>query len=342
MATNRIPAFDLLNIIACIAVVFLHQNGAVHKFNDCAGWYVSLFFECIFYFAVPVFFMLSGASLMRFDERYGIREFFKRRLKRTLVPFLLWSFIWLGLMIAHGNISIKELSLLSIFDGIINTKFQPIYWFFIPLFMIYLMMPMLTICKENKSLIKYLIIFFFVVSSVYPLLGRVFNLELNHFIACDLFGPLLYALCGYYFYRWSYSNKILYSVIILGIISIIVRYYITAELSFRAGITDRILFGYYLPTAIFPSLAVYLLISKQKIRLNDRIKSKLAQLASLSLGVYLLHKLVITFELKFLSRFSISEYSISWLIVMPIITYTICIFIVMFVKKFKIGNYIFP
>lgn len=160
MSKKRIVAFDILNVIACVAVVFLHQNSAVHTFKNCSGWFIALFFECIFYFAVPVFFMLSGANLMRFDDRYGIREFFKKRFKRTLVPFILWSIIWLGIVIADGNISIKELSLLYIFDGIINTKFQPIYWFFIPLFMIYLMMPMLTLCKDNKCLIKYLTILF--------------------------------------------------------------------------------------------------------------------------------------------------------------------------------------
>lgn len=52
-----------------------------------------MFIEALFYFAVPVFFMLTGATLINYRKRYGTGTFFKKRLLKTLVPFIIWSII---------------------------------------------------------------------------------------------------------------------------------------------------------------------------------------------------------------------------------------------------------
>ena len=90
---NYILYFDLLNIFACFAVVALHVNGAVHTFAKTRNWVSCMFIEALFYFAVPVFFMLTGATLINYRKRYGTGTFFKKRLLKTLVPFIIWSII---------------------------------------------------------------------------------------------------------------------------------------------------------------------------------------------------------------------------------------------------------
>ena len=67
---NYILYFDLLNIFACFAVVALHVNGAVHTFAKTRNWVSCMFIEALFYFAVPVFFMLTGATLINYRKRY--------------------------------------------------------------------------------------------------------------------------------------------------------------------------------------------------------------------------------------------------------------------------------
>lgn len=52
---NRIIYFDVLNIIACIAVCYLHCNGEVHVFSNSRLWKESLIIEVLCYFAVPIF-----------------------------------------------------------------------------------------------------------------------------------------------------------------------------------------------------------------------------------------------------------------------------------------------
>lgn len=95
---QRILSFDLLNIIACFSVICLHHNGLVHGYDGSNAWYGALAVEVLFYFAVPVFFMLSGATLMRYSDRYDTKTFFRKRLKRTLIPWLVWSGICGGVL----------------------------------------------------------------------------------------------------------------------------------------------------------------------------------------------------------------------------------------------------
>lgn len=54
---------------------------------------LGLAIEVLFYWAVPIFFMLTGATLMRYRERYDTKTFLLKRFQRTVIPFLAWSTI---------------------------------------------------------------------------------------------------------------------------------------------------------------------------------------------------------------------------------------------------------
>lgn len=85
MPQKRILYFDVLNILACICVIWLHCNSVLYSYDPGAGlWRLSLFVQVICHFAVPAFFMISGANLMNYREKYSTAEFIKRRFLRTL------------------------------------------------------------------------------------------------------------------------------------------------------------------------------------------------------------------------------------------------------------------
>ena len=47
---SRITYFDILNILACFAVLSLHHNGIVHNFNvNTLAWKQSLMVEVLFF-----------------------------------------------------------------------------------------------------------------------------------------------------------------------------------------------------------------------------------------------------------------------------------------------------
>lgn len=79
------------NVAACLGVIILHTNFVFWTKSRGRLWITSCFLETFFYWPVPVFFMLSGANLLDYRERYSTVEFLKKRISRTLIPFLFWS-----------------------------------------------------------------------------------------------------------------------------------------------------------------------------------------------------------------------------------------------------------
>lgn len=101
---KRIVYIDILNIAACIAVIFLHMNGFAHHYAPNSLWKSSLVFECIFYWAVPIFLMISGANLLDYRKRYDTKTFFKKRFTKILIPWIFWSFLTYLVLFKNLNI----------------------------------------------------------------------------------------------------------------------------------------------------------------------------------------------------------------------------------------------
>ena len=73
----------ILNVLACIAVISMHHNGKVYAFSNTLGWKQALGVEVLAYWAVPVFYMISGATLMNYRERYSTETFLKKRFLKS-------------------------------------------------------------------------------------------------------------------------------------------------------------------------------------------------------------------------------------------------------------------
>lgn len=54
----------VLNVLSALAVVGMHTNGCFWQFSRERWWFTANIIESVFYFAVPVFFMITGATLL--------------------------------------------------------------------------------------------------------------------------------------------------------------------------------------------------------------------------------------------------------------------------------------
>lgn len=137
------PTIDVVNIAACVAVVALHVNGGIWGFARNLNWAMMLITECVCYWAVPVFFMITGATLLDYRLRYSTKVFFQKRFTKTGIPFIFWSIvsIFWAVYISHYLPPDVLSNLGSFLDAIVNTKGMSIYWFFPPLFALYLAIP---------------------------------------------------------------------------------------------------------------------------------------------------------------------------------------------------------
>ena len=124
MKTKKIEYIDLANVIAAIAVVFLHTNGCFWEFNKSRYWITANLIESVFIFAVPVFFMISSVTLMDYQKRYNTKTFLKKRFSKTVIPFLFWTFVGLvfDIVFLH-TLKPSDLTLRVLVDGIIKYLF---------------------------------------------------------------------------------------------------------------------------------------------------------------------------------------------------------------------------
>ena len=94
---NKILDYIFLEkFIASFSVVILHTNNKFWAFDYKIYkqyWISANIIESIFHFAVPFFILCIGATLLDFNEKYGLIIYFKRRIKKVVIPLICWNII---------------------------------------------------------------------------------------------------------------------------------------------------------------------------------------------------------------------------------------------------------
>lgn len=341
---ERVLYYDILNILACFSVIWLHCNGIVHTYAPDRAWTTSLIVETIAYWAVPVFFMLTGATLMDYRKKYNTKTFFKKRILKTVVPFFIWSMVIIVWKYYTNRLKINDFSVRSILNIIFSNGQESVYWFFWALFAVYISMPILSLLTEPKhrKTLWYLVIVSAIFNSI-PLISKItkinWNGTFNFPIACGYIG---YVVLGYLISTQDISKRKRYIIYFLGIISLLIRYFATYFLSKRDGVINKLFFGYLYFTALFLALAVFVFIKNinlNKIFKTEKIAKIISKISSCSFGIYLIHQIVMTYEIKF---FSINTHSWEWRTIGAICTYIICLGVVYVIKKIPILKRIVP
>lgn len=285
MENRRLVWIDLLNVFSCISVVILHtSNHAVHWWDGVinAEYLWGLFTHTLFICAVPLFFMISGTTLL--DRDFTIIEFYKKRFARIGVPFIFWSLFYWRLW--HSDVDIKEFFRL-LFAG----QFNPVMWFMIPLIGIYLSIPFLRIMLKNctKSMVEAYLILSFLIVSLFPLVFGCFQISFISNIF-PLAGQYLYVpVLGYYLshYRIELSKckigVILVCTAIVHISCIFLRNNIE-------GRSNLLMLDYNTPTIVIMSSCWFILFKTiNTSTIPVRLSNMANVLASCSFGVYLIH-----------------------------------------------------
>ena len=150
----------------------LYHNDIVHNYDiHTSTWKQALVFEVLFYWAVPVFFMLRGATLIRYREKYGTGEFFRKRVAKTFFPFIFFRLLLSIYFYLLGQFNITGMK--DCISAVFITRIPEgwAYWFFIPLFALYTLISVLSHLRDNKSILLYIIIAIFITHSCLPVLS---------------------------------------------------------------------------------------------------------------------------------------------------------------------------
>lgn len=337
----RVVYFDILNIIACLAVVFLHCNAGVHGFSNTRLWKECLIIEVICYFAVPIFIMISGATLLKYRERYTTKQFFLKRVVKVVIPWIIWSLI-------VYIIKNKSFNMIDFTNAFMNTSIETIYWFFPLILYLYCLIPILSILtekQEHRKTMWYIVGFIFIFQSllqpVCKMLDFKFPNVLNYMVGQNAY--IIYILLGYLLSTMKLDKKKKIVIYILAIMALAIRYFYTMFASIESGVLNKDSWGYTAFTGLFPSVALFVFIKDinwEKIFGKLRINTKLiSNLAGCSFGVYLMHLLI---RSRLLNLFNINTASYFQRLLFPVLLYALCVVIVLIIKKIPVVKKIVP
>ena len=280
--------------------------------------------------------MLSGATLLNYRKRYTTEAYLKKRFIKTVIPFMAWSilaFIWRVFVVSD----MQFLGIRDFISNIINCNYNLNYWFFIPLFALYLSFPFLSAIRDDLkirmysyvALISFLTISFF--PTIFSLIDIKYNANIELPIAC---GYIIYPLIGYIIANSTPSKKVRYLFYGLSIIGWLIRLFGVSILSNIDGEINTVFDGYTNFPAVLQSIGILLFIKQvpwEKI-LREKV-STLQSIATNTFGVYLIHYFIIN---DIHSRGFYGDISISLHIIEPFLVFGFCLGISYLISKIPI------
>lgn len=345
---KRTIYFDILNILAIIAVISMHMNGIVH--NDYVvkirAWNTSLIVDCIMYWAVPVFIMLSGATLMNYREKYDTKTFFKKRFVKILIPFLFWAIVMFVWKNSIKWIDIKEFSNIKDWiNAFFENKEESIYYFLFEILGVYLTMPILSLLtkKEYRKTLWFIVALFFIFNSFLPNILGLFKIYWNEAFGIKINGYIIYVILGYLLSTEEIGNKSKIMIYVGAIIGLIYRYLTTFILSKIAGVVIRTTWGYFSWHCMLLACAVFIFVKNLnfdiKLKDKEKITNILSRISSCSFGIYLIH-MIIKYYITILLNWN--ELSWSYRTFGVIVVYGISLIIVFLLKKIPVIRKVVP
>lgn len=350
MNDTKYTYISLLNIISAVAVVILHANGSFWNYRADISWAINNIVECVFYFAVPIFFMLTGVNLIDYLDKYDTKTFLKKRFKKNFIPFLAWSLLALSLSLVKNPTLLKTLTFESVFNGIFNTEYMYIYWFFIPLSCIYLSIPLLACVEKNKriNIFKFISVVAFFFNILIPFLVQLVNffghINIKWTFKIPILGEyLFYVVVGYLLHKITLQKKTRILIYIFSILGLLLHIVGTYYLSSKQGNISSFFKGYTnLPCVIY-SVGVFVFIkyltTKIKIEKSEKIILKLQKY---TFPIYLMHMFVFKITSFVLLKLNISDNSQLYVILLTLFTIPICILVTFIMRKIPVIRNIVP
>jgi len=289
---------DNARIVAMVAVVFVHSAARVSNGTHVGAdeWWIAMVFGSSVRWCVPVFVMISGALLLDPHKTEDLGTFYKKRLSRLLVPILFWSVFFLLWAALEGVLRDEPLLLTDVARSL--AAGQPHYhmWFLYMIATLYLLVPFFrrVVANSSRSELTVLVVLCFVLAAINAVVAKLSTPGPRLFVnECLQYIP--YFFLGYLIRTddRSRSKLMLWSVAIASFaLTVIGCYGLAIRSDFATG---RYFYSYLSVTVIPMSISVMYLLKSWTKPLGGASFAR--QLADLTLGMYLIHPIVLeTFQ----------------------------------------------
>lgn len=335
--SSRDFSLTFIQVICAISVVTLHTNGCFWSFSATERyWFTANIIECVFYFAVPIFFMITGITLLDYQDRYSTRDYFKKRADKTLIPYVTWSMIGVVFLLKTHRITPETVTIKWVLNGLLSTNgIINLYWFFQPLFCVYLCIPLFAAVDHKKKMTtaKYLLWMGFIINILIPFLNNVLHLGIAWpYSVAVISGYLFWTWGGYYVYNNPPTRKQkgnAYALAVVGLLSHIVGTY---KLSISAGSIQTIYKGYNNVPCVLYTFGVFIFLKDiaKKVEKIDWLRKLFDIMGKYTFPVYLIHWFVLRIMNDLIS---INTKSIFYRLLMPYVIYGVIMMFVWCLRK---------
>ena len=290
---------NFMRVYAMSAVVIIHVSQLTAViFNDITPfeWWASNIWHALSRGGSPLFTMISGMLLLGTNKNEPLLQFFRKRVVRVLVPFVIWAFVYLAYRIYYVD---ESLTATQIRDALLIGPMFYHLWFIQMILGLYLATPILRIYVRAASRrdLTYFLTLWFVIVSVLPILNRFFEIGIgiNLYITTGYVG---YYVLGFYLRDvWLTTRQ---WMIALGVV--IVGFTFThlatfALLDANQGAFDRFFMDYFSFNMVISLAALFLVLKSFPYEALLAGRARLRQLvmlvSSCSFGIYFVHAMLI-------------------------------------------------
>ena len=247
--------------------------------------------------AVPLFFMISGSTILNSPKTRSISYLFKHRLPKILVPFIIWSIITAYFARQLDGTYTYH----SFMQSVLSMYHQPViiaYWFIYPLISLYLLSPLLKAMVDSLSStgLNYLLILWFVFMMIIPAVIPVLPSDIRvYFKAYSMSKIVFSSYLGYFLLGYKLSQeKRRKTNWLIGILMILILFTINIEI----GLIDnrslwKILNIFSIGSVPFIAGLIFVVLRSFENKYHHWFSKLIEILAPLTYGVYLIHGLVI-------------------------------------------------
>lgn len=289
---------DLCRVCACIMVVFLHVAGSDWYVNPATGeWGVYNLMSLLVRGAVPVFFMISG-TLFLGREEFDVKHFLRKNVCHLIFLYACWLVLYaLYTQWMEGN--------LGDWYGFVKKAAEGYghLWFMPAMIMCYLAIPVVWSAIHGKRMRLSYFLFLFGMLTILKANVLLFS-EWSYALA-TLAGKfdiaylqyIGFMVLGYYLSRREYGRKERWISMLVYVVSVIAatglnRWYCLAHSEAVTWIH-----GHYIVLTALEAAAIYCFMLSFKGKLESA-GNVLKMLSGHTLGIYLLHAMVLDFLIR--------------------------------------------
>jgi len=308
---NRVVYFDVLRVLATLAVIVLHIS--VHNWYDTdvhtSQWLAYNFYDSMVRWCVPIFVMISGALFL--GRNISLQKLFSKNILRIVTAFIVWATIYSAVEFLEGT---------PFFTAVLHIPHGHYHmWFLLMIVGIYLVIPFMQKIAESRTLTKYFLLLTLIFTFAIPQISSIlslFNAKLGnganmierylqfHFTL----GYVGYFVLGYYLSTTEISKKVRWIIYGLAVTGFVLTFALSTILSHKTGIPDDTFYKNTTFSVLAESIGVFVFFKYNVTKLGKRMSTIVTKLSLYSFGAYLVHAMVIE-QLDYLFGFSTENFS---------------------------------